>query len=71
MSSTPIYDELAATYLADLIPAPGEPTGSGEPAVPAVPAVPEQPGEQEVAATAPESATPAPDRPRPRARPKV
>ena len=34
MSSTPIYDELAATYLADLIPAPGEPVG------------PEQPGEQ-------------------------
>ncbi|ROP36725.1 hypothetical protein [Saccharothrix texasensis] len=65
MSSTPIYDELAATYLADLIPAPGEPTGPGEPAVP------EQPGEQEVATTAPESATPAPDRPRPRARPKV
>ncbi|NUT49594.1 MAG: hypothetical protein HOV94_20140 [Saccharothrix sp.] len=28
MSSTPIYDELAATYLADLIPPPGDP---GEP----------------------------------------
>ena len=55
MSSTPIYDELAATYLADLIPAPGEPAG------------PEQPGEQ---APAPADRSPA-DRPAARTRPKV
>ncbi|WP_157620044.1 hypothetical protein [Saccharothrix sp. NRRL B-16348] len=39
MSSTPIYDELAATYLADLIPAPGDagPDQPGEQASPAAP----------------------------------
>ncbi|MFE2757392.1 hypothetical protein ACFXGA_35880 [Actinosynnema sp. NPDC059335] len=31
MSSTPIYDELAATYLADLIPDPGDPAEPDHP----------------------------------------
>lgn len=38
MSSTPIYDELAATYLADLTAEPGDPAGpdqAGQHAVPA------------------------------------
>ena len=51
MSSTPIYDELAATYLADLIPAPGEPAG------------PEQPDGQ---APAPTAGAPDRPQPRPR-----
>lgn len=39
MSSTPIYDELAATYLADLIPGPGreaEPGPAGAQAAPPI-----------------------------------
>ncbi|WP_179118563.1 hypothetical protein [Saccharothrix sp. ALI-22-I] len=37
MSSTPIYDELAATYLADLTPENREPAGSDQPTQPASP----------------------------------
>ncbi|MEV1120663.1 hypothetical protein AB0I91_36915 [Actinosynnema sp. NPDC049800] len=51
MSSTPIYDELAATYLADLIPTPGEPVE------------PEPPGGQ---APAPATGTTDRPQPRPR-----
>lgn len=40
VSSTPIYDELAATYLADLIPAPGDAGGPDQPGEQASPAAP-------------------------------
>jgi hypothetical protein len=56
VSSTPIYDELAATYLADLIPAPA----------PAEPGGPGQPAEQPPAPTAQPD-----DRPQPHPLPKV
>ncbi|MFD0206624.1 MULTISPECIES: hypothetical protein [Saccharothrix] len=47
MSSTPIYDELAATYLADLIPEPAGSDGPAEPAErPAPPAAPSAPRPQ-------------------------
>lgn len=39
MSSTPIYDELAATYLADLLPEPARPAAPDRPGEHAAPPV--------------------------------
>ncbi|MFJ6672828.1 hypothetical protein ACIQMJ_17095 [Actinosynnema sp. NPDC091369] len=50
MSSTPIYDELAATYLADLLPEPARPAAPDEPGGRAAPPPGTTPG--------PASATP-------------
>ncbi|XVS66868.1 hypothetical protein ACQPYE_12640 [Actinosynnema sp. CA-299493] len=74
MSSTPIYDELAATYLADLIPAPGEPAGPGQPGeqapAPAAQAsTTHAPGAR--TSTTPAAGTPETVRPQSRSRPKV
>ncbi|WP_447007029.1 hypothetical protein ACRAKI_11405 [Saccharothrix isguenensis] len=54
MSSTPIYDELAATYLADLTPDPREP------------AEPEQGGKSRQQSTPPADRTTPPTEPRKR-----
>jgi hypothetical protein len=44
VSSTPIYDELAATYLADLRPEPARPAAPDEPGGPTMPGAAAAPG---------------------------
>ncbi len=66
MSSTPIYDELAATYLADTTPEPGRPAGAEQAGGHADGQAAGPPDRQ-----ASPPATPSPARSRPRTRPEV